>query len=287
MSLHAIVLVLAAALIHAVWNLILKKAEGRLPLLWLVSVVSAVIYLPFVIREIQFDKTQLTTALYVFASGSAVLHLFYFSFLQIGYSKGDLSVVYPMARGTGPLLSSIGAVLIFAERPGWLAVLGIALIVAGIFVITGLRLRVPDQGRLRDGIVYGTITGLFIAVYTLWDKAAVADYGVSPLLLTFASMVLPMVILLPKVAGKTEELKREIHVHWPHILAIAVLSPLSFILVLVALQTTAVSYVAPMREMSIVFGVFFGANLLKEPDARKRIMAAMAMLIGISLLAIG
>ena len=287
MSLNALLLVLAAALIHAVWNLILKKAEGGVPFLWLVSLASAVIYLPFVIREIQFDTTQLTPALYVFASGSAVLHLFYFYSLQIGYRKGDLSIVYPMARGTGPLLSSIGAVLIFGERPGWMAVLGIILIVTGIFVMTGLRLRKPEHARLKDGIIYGAITGIFIAVYTLWDKAAVADFGVSALLLTFASMILPIPVLLPKAIREKEALKRDLRLHWRHILAVAVLSPLSFILVLIAMKTTPVSYVAPTRELSIVFGVFFGANLLNEPDARKRIVAAVAMLIGISLLAMG
>jgi drug/metabolite transporter (DMT)-like permease len=287
MNSRSLLLVLAAALIHAVWNLILKKAEGKLTFLWLVSVVSAAIYLPFVIREIQFDKTQLTMSLCIFTSGSAVLHFFYFYFLQIGYGKSDLSIVYPMARGTGPLLSSIGAVLIFNERPGWMVILGIILIASGIFVMSGFELKKAGHARIKDGILYGTITGFFIAVYTLWDKAAVADFGISALLLTFASMVLPIPVLLPKAIREKEELKSDISLRWRHILAIAVLSPLSFILVLIALKTTPVSYVAPTRELSIVFGVFLGANILQESDAQKRVIASVMMLIGISLLALG
>ena len=280
-------LVVSAAFLHALWNLILKKAEGRLCFLWLTAAASAFLYLPFVIHELLQQAVAPSAALYGFALVSAFLHLFYFFMLQTGYAKADLSVVYPMARGTGPLLSSMGAILIFGERPGWLVLVGIVLIVAGVFVMTGLRLRFSDNERLRAGIFYGTLTGVFTATYTLWDKLAVADYLVSPLILTFASMVVPLVVLLPKAAGNVPEIQRELRDHWRHILAVAVLSPLSFILVLMALQTTAVSYVAPARELSIVFGVFFGANLLREADASRRIAAAIVMLIGISLLAVG
>ncbi len=272
---------------HAVWNLIFKKTNGGLPLVWLVSLASAVIYLPFVIWQLAQSQASLTGVMYGFALASAVLHLLYFIVLQIGYRKADLSIVYPMARGTGPLLSATGAVLFFGERPGWMAISGIVLIVTGVFIMTGLKLRLSDDERLKTGIVYGTITGLFIAAYTLWDKIAVTDYNVSALILTFASMLLPLLVLLPKAVKEKQEIRREMRQHWKHIVVIAVLAPLSFILVLMALKTTPVSYVAPARELSIVFGVFFGTGLLKEADAKKRIIAAIIMLLGISFLAMG
>jgi len=225
--------------------------------------------------------------MYGFALASAVLHLLYFMVLQTGYRKADLSVVYPMARGTGPFLSAIGAVLFFGERPSWMVIFGIILIVTGIFIMTGLKLSLSDNKRLKTGIVYGTITGLFIAAYTLWDKIAVTDYNISALMLTFASMILPLLVLLPKAVKEKQEIRRELQQHWKHIVAIAVLAPFSFILVLMALKTTPVSYVAPAREISIVFGVFLGTNLLKEADAKKRIIAAIIMLMGISFLAMG
>jgi drug/metabolite transporter (DMT)-like permease len=287
MSIQALLLVISAALLHAVWNLIFKKSNGKLPFVWLVSLASAVIYLPFVIWQLAQSQASLTGITYGFALASAVLHLLYFIVLQVGYRKADLSVVYPMARGTGPLLSATGAVLFFGERPGWMAVCGIVLIVTGVLIMTGLKLRLSDDERLKTGIIYGTGTGFFIAAYTLWDKTAVADYNVSALILTFASMLLPLLVLLPKAVKEKQEIRYEIRQHWKHIVVIAVLAPLSFILVLMALKTTPVSYVAPARELSIVFGVFFGAGLLKEADAKRRIIAAIIMLLGISFLAIG
>ena len=168
-----------------------------------------------------------------------------------------------------------------------MAISGMVLIVTGVFIMTGLRLSLSADERLKTGTIYGTVTGLFIAAYTLWDKTAVTDYNVSALILTFASMLLPLLVLLPKAVKETQEIRHEIRQHWKHIVAIAVLAPLSFILVLMALKTSPVSYVAPARELSIVFGVFFGTGLLKEADAKRRIIAAIIMLIGISFLAIG
>jgi drug/metabolite transporter (DMT)-like permease len=287
MSTSALILVISAAFLHAVWNLISKKTNGKLPFIWLVSLASAVIYLPFVIWQLTQSQISLTGIMYGFALVSAALHLVYFIVLQTGYRKADLSIVYPMARGTGPLLSSLGAMIFLGERPGWMAILGIILIVTGVFIMTGLKFNLFENERLKAGIVYGMITGLFIAAYTLWDKIAVSTYDISALILTFASMILPMLVLFPKAIKEKQELRREIQQHWKHIVAVAVISPLSYILVLIALKTTPVSYVAPARELSIVFGVFFGANVLQEADALKRIIAAIIMLIGISLLAIG
>jgi drug/metabolite transporter (DMT)-like permease len=114
-----------------------------------------------------------------FVGGTAVLHVGYFLSLQRGYSVGDLSVVYPLARGTGPLLASAAAVALFGERPGPIAILGIALIGGGVFVLAwepgGTVDASPAQRRKRRlGVAYGFLTGTFIAGYTLWDKQAVA-----------------------------------------------------------------------------------------------------------------
>jgi drug/metabolite transporter (DMT)-like permease len=286
-SIQALTLVIAAAFMHALWNFIVKKAAGGIPYLWLVSVAAAAIYLPFVVVLLVREDIPSPAALIVFAAGSAVIHLFYFIILQLGYRKGDLSVVYPLARGTGPLLSASGAVLFLGERPGWTAASGIVLIIAGILTMTGIGLRIGSDQRLKAGAFYGIATGFFIASYTLWDKVAVSQYNISAAVLTFASMVLPVFVLLPKAIRSHGEVRRQIRMHGKGIIAIGVLMPLSYILVLVAMKTTPVSYVAPARELSIVFGVFLGTNLLREPDTRKRILAALVILAGISLLAVG
>lgn len=220
-----------------------------------------------------------------FALLSAILHLLYFVVLQIGYRKADLSVVYPVARGAGPLFSVAGAILLFKETPGMMAIAGILLIVSGVIVMTGFK--TGRDTALLKGLNYGLLTGAFIAAYTLWDRIAMVDYHVSALFITFASIILPLVLLLPVVVRKQATLKQELRIHWKQVLAISVFQPLSYLLFLIAMKTTPVSYVAPVRELSIVFGVFFGANLLKEKDSMKRFIAAGIILTGIVLLALG
>jgi drug/metabolite transporter (DMT)-like permease len=285
MSIYALLLVVAAAILHAAWNLITKQVNGKLPFFWLVSLASSLLCLPFLYRQSLHEELTFSFIVIGFALVSAILHLLYFVLLQTGYRKADLSIVYPVARGAGPLFSVAGAVLLFREKPGILALAGICLIIAGVVVMTGFR--VSKDARLAKGLQYGLLTGLFIAAYTLWDKAAVVDHHVSALFITFASMLFPLVILLPLVLKRQQEVREEIRLHWKQVMTVAVFQPLSYLLVLIALKSTPVTYVAPARELSIVVGVFFGANLLKEADAKKRIIAAIVILTGIVLLAIG
>lgn len=285
MSVQALLLVIAAAVLHAAWNLVTKQVNGRLPFFWVIGLISSLIGLPVIAWQLYHSEIKLLPVTWLFALVSAMLHMVYFVVLQTGYRKADLSVVYPLARGSGPLISVTGAILFFGERPGWVAVSGILLIIAGVLVMTGLRIRSMSDNRLRAGVTYGCLTGLLIAGYTLWDRLGVVNYHVSALLITFASMIVPMLFLTPVVIRKKEETRQTIRKYWKQALLIAVCQPLSYLLVLVAIKTTPVSYVAPAREMSIVFGVFFGAGLLKEADARRRLLAALIMLAGIALLA--
>ncbi|MGH3717059.1 MAG: EamA family transporter, partial [Micromonosporaceae bacterium] len=133
MSLVAVALVLCSAVTHATWNLAAKRASGStgLAFVWLNSAVSTVVYLPL---AAWFLQPLTPVALGVMAL-SALTHLSYFLLLQRGYAVGDLSVVYPLARGTGPLLSVVAAILILGDRPGVVGLLGAALVVAGILVI--------------------------------------------------------------------------------------------------------------------------------------------------------
>jgi len=285
MSIQALLLVVIAAVLHAAWNLITKQVNGKLPFFWLVSLAASIICVPFLLLQssrVQFTWTQ---TILIFALVSAILHLLYFVMLQTGYRKADLSVVYPVARGAGPLFSVTGAVLLFHEKPGLLAITGICLIIAGVIVMTGFK--VTKNTRVATGLQYGLLTGLFIAMYTLWDKAAVVDYHVSALFITFASMLLPLLLLIPVMLKRRQEVVEEARQHWKQVIMVAIFQPLSYLLVLIALKTAPITYVAPARELSIVVGVFFGTNLLKEADAKKRIVAAVVILAGIVLLAIG
>lgn len=284
MSTSALMLVITAAILHAVWNLITKQVNGKLAFFWLISLFSAIIYLPVLIWQLIRTPIQYTGSLFLFSGISALLHLLYFIALQMGYRKADLSVVYPIARGAGPVFTITGAVLIFQERPGLMAISGAFLIVCGVILMTGLKLK--KDSRVSAGINYGLLTGFLISSYTLWDRFAVVEHQVSAIFITFSSIALPLIILLPLPFRKSDEVLLELKTHWKQGLAVAVFQPLSYLLILIAMKKMPLSYVAPLRELSIVFAVFFGANLLKEKDSKRRIIAALIILIGISLLSL-
>src|SRR5581483_9172190 len=275
MTTYALCLILAASFIHASWNYLSKQAGGRTPFLWLVATISV------------FQRPKIGLTEIIFMTVSALIHLAYFIILQRGYRVADLSIVYPMARGTGPALSTLGAIALFGERPTVFAVAGAALIVVGVFIITSGRKHASEREAINRGISYGALTGAFIATYTLWDKRAVSGVMIHPLLLDYASQIARVVMLAPVTFRNRGELTREWTVNrWPA-LGVGLLNPLSFIFFLMALVHTPVSYAAPARETSILIGVIFGGRLLAEGDTGRRLVASGLMLIGIMALALG
>ena len=286
MTAFALLLVLTAALLHALWNLLAKRARGGIPFTWLFSLLTVVLWAPIIVVYVIVWRPTLGWLALLFMLGSATIHLAYFLMLQRGYRHGDLSVVYPLARGTGPLLSMVGAVLLLGERPTWLAVVGALLIIAGVFAIAGG----PEMLRRRtavSGVSYGLMTGLLIATYTLWDKYAVSAVLLAPLLLDYGSSFGRTLLLLPAIRTRTEEVRYEWRVHRWEAIGISVLSSLAYILVLTAMITAPVSYIAPARELSILFGALLGTWLLKEGNMRGRMLAATIMVAGIILLSMG
>lgn len=281
-------LVLTAAVLHAAWNLLAKRAQAAdtVAFVWLTTVMSAAVYLPVVaVWLIAVPLSQPLTAFdLAFIAGTAVIHSAYFLLLQRGYRAGDLSLVYPLARGTGPLIASIAAVLLLGERPGVLGWIGIAGIVAGIFVAAGARLHVA---RARISVGYGLATGASIAAYTLWDKHAVSALAIAPVVYEVGHFCVQTVLMAPLVArgARRAALGPTWRTFRAEILGVAVLSPLGYVLVLSALVFAPVSVVAPAREVSIVFGALLGARLFGEGDARRRVAGSVLILTGIAALA--
>jgi drug/metabolite transporter (DMT)-like permease len=281
-------LVLTAAVLHAAWNVLAKRAQAAdtVAFVWLTTAASAALYAPFVaVWLIVVPLRQPLTAFdLAFIAGTAVIHSAYFLLLQRGYRVGDLSLVYPLARGTGPLLASIAAVLFLGERPGVLGGAGIVAIVAGIFVAAGARLHVA---RARASLAYGLATGAAIAAYTLWDKHAVSALAIAPVVYEAGHFCVQTVLMAPLVARgpRRAALAPVWRTYRAEILGVAALSPLGYILVLSALVVAPVSLVAPAREVSIVFGALLGAKLFGEGDARSRVGGSILILAGIAALA--
>jgi len=147
MSSLALALVLSAAVVHATWNLLAKRVGGGAPFVWLFGALSSAIYAPLALGAIVVQRPRLGVQETVFIVGSGLLHLAYFLVLQRGYRVGDLSLVYPLARGTGPVLSTAAAIALFGERPSPLALAGAALVAGGVFVLTGGPRPAADRAR--------------------------------------------------------------------------------------------------------------------------------------------
>lgn len=286
MSALALTLVLVAAFAHAGWNYLAKKACGGPVFVWLFATASAVMYAPLAIYVIWAYQPHIGLAELGFVLGSAVFHAVYFLLLDKGYQIGDLSVIYPLARGTGPLFSSVAAVALLGERPSLLAIGGALAIAAGIVILTGNPARLKDPANRRP-MLYAIFCGLVIAAYTVWDKIAVATFFIPPILYDWATNFGRVFLLTPlAVRGRHEIGEKWRKGKWS-ILAIAFLSPLAYILVLTAMVFSPVSYIAPAREISILIGTLCGTHILREGNVKPRLAAAGAMVVGLIALAIG
>ncbi|MFC4003927.1 EamA family transporter [Prauserella oleivorans] len=278
----ALALVLVAAVVHAMWNLVAKDAPGGARFVFLYYTVSAVALLPLVLWQLIAGPYHPQWTWLGAAAVTAVLHVAYGVVLQRGYAVGDLSVVYPLARGSGPLLSVLAAVLLLAERPGPLGLLGAFAVVAGVLVISG-----GGAGSLasRAGVGYGLLTGTAIAGYTLWDAFAVTTLAVPPLIYFGLGALLQSALLAPFAmrGSATRALWRE---HRGKVVLVGALSPVAYVCVLYAMRLAPVSLVAPARELSIVLGSFAAWRLLGEPHPVRRIVGATVVLAGVTAIAL-
>ena len=284
----ALFLVLSSALVHASWNFLLKKSGGGPGLITAACLLSLAAYAPVVagaawVQHYDFKPIHLALML-----ASGMIHTAYFLLLDRAYrSGGDLSIVYPLARATGPLLTIAVAVLFLAERPGPTALAGSVLIVASALLLTGNPFQ-WHRSEARQAVGFALLTGFTISMYTITDKASVAAWLIPPLVYDWGCNFFRSLVLVPltqrRWPGAIAQAWRE---RRKTVIAIAILSPLSYIFVLTAMVFTPVSLVAPAREVSILFAALMGAHFLKEGDLKRRLVAAVGMALGVAGLTAG
>jgi drug/metabolite transporter (DMT)-like permease len=276
------------------------------------------LYAPVVAVSVLLSPPGLTLLDWAFMVGTGLLQVGYFLFLQAGYRLGDLSLVYPLGRGSGALLAALAGIIVLGERPGPAGIAGIVLVVLGVLVLgtagrgDGSPARVPPGGTARPGgpespessegpespgvparprlsraIVFALVTGTFIASYTLWDKYAVSTLRVPPLIQGYASLPVMALVLATSALRQRGRTARVWRGYRRQVIGAAVLSPLAYILVLIAMSFTAVSAVAPAREVSVLAGVLLGRRLLGEGNLARRLAAAAAIAAGIICIAVG
>ena len=282
MSLFGFMLVLAAAFCHATWNFFVKRINAGPELVWTFSAVTVVIYSPLAVYF--FLQMPVFNALNSsFILGSCILHLGYFLLLQKGYRTGDLSVVYPTARATGPMLSTIFAVVILGEQATIQGALGALVIIFGVLMLAG-GLKIKSMAQATS-LLFGVGAGVLIGSYTVWDAYAVSVLALPPLLLDYCSSLGRSILLAPVAAKRSREVKKIWQDHKVGLFVIAIFNPMAYILALVAMTFTPVIYIAPIREVSVVLSVLLGSLVLGEGNLKDRLIWSCTILLGVSILA--
>jgi drug/metabolite transporter (DMT)-like permease len=276
-------LVITAAFCHAIWNFQVKRLAAGPELVWLFSLVSLIIYAPLAVWFLWDQGGNMGWPAVGMIVASSCIHLAYFLLLQRGYRFGDLSLIYPIARSTGPLLSTTFAVLVLGENMTLQAGLGGLLIIGGVICLSGGF--GANSRQLLPSIAFGVVVGLFIGSYTVLDAYAVSVILVPPLLLDYGTTLGRVIILGPLAARRRESVRTLWREQRSGVMIVAIFSPLAYILVLYALTFTPVIYVAPLRETSVLIGVFLGSMILGEGHLRQRMIWASVIMAGVAVLA--
>ena len=298
MPVSALCLVLVAALLHAVWNVAAKKAGGNHHFVLIGALLIVVLWAPLGIWAAVPVLAGWGWREWGLVLASGLTHLLYFNVLLKGYRVADLTVVYPVARGSGPLLSALLAVLLLGEALGILGLLGVAGICGGIWLIAGgpslwqkVRSGAAEdaaaRARVRAGLAWGAATGALIAAYTVIDGYSVKVVLISPILVDYFGNLLRIPFMLPACWRDRSGWAPAWRSQWRHALVMAVLSPLAYVLVLYAAQMAPLSHVAPAREVSMLFAALIGGRLLGEADRGWRLLGAACVAGGVVALALG
>ncbi len=291
MPLTALALVLCAALLHAAWNIAAKKAGGGDAFVLMGALMVGVLWAPLALTLGWRELLTWRWREWAFVLATTVVHLSYYRCLLRGYRESDLTIVYPVARGTGPLITVVAAVLLLGEPLTALGVTGALAVCGGVFVLAGGprlwdRAHDPAQrDRVRTGLRWGATTGVLIAGYTVLDGYAVKVLAMSPILLDWLTNLLRVPFLARSQWRARADFMVALRAQWRYALIGAVLAPAGYVMVLYAVTMAPLSHVAPAREVSMLFAALIGGRLLGESDRGLRLLGAALIAGGVLLLA--
>ena len=279
----ALVIVLASAFLHAGWNYLLKKSDRKIVFIWWFMLVSLIIYFPVFIHYYQHITIPSAGWLCIVATG--LTHTAYFLSMAGAYQRGDFSLVYPLSRGAGPLFVPILAVILLEEEISPLGAMGIALIICGIYCVhlrsfTGAAFLEPFRALRGGASPWALLTGLAIAIYSLVDKVGV-ELVYPPVYIYILFLVSWLTITPWILLRERGYLREEWRRHAGSIIAVGFLSIFTYLMILFALRLTKVSYVAAVREVSIVLSAYYGIVLLGEKHGLQKLLGALFITLGV------
>lgn len=283
----ALLFVLLAGACHAAWNIAAKKARSDQHFIFMGALMVSALWAPAAAWSGVDRVAHWGAAEWGVLTLSAMIHVAYFRVLLHGYAVSDLSVVYPVARGSAPLAASLGAVFLLGENLSLWSAIGALAVGLGVWVIAGgpkawRNTQDPAaQGLARRGITWGALTGLLAAGYTMADAYAVKRLSMSPILVIYFSALLRVLLLLPIVLKERQALLNAARVGWRAALTFAILAPLGYGLVLLAVGIAPLSRVAPAREVSMLFAAIFAGRLLGEGNFLLRLTGAASIVVGV------
>jgi uncharacterized membrane protein len=276
----SILLVVASGLAHAIWSLFTKSSLNKGVFLWSIIMVTTVLLLPYLIKELWF--TPLTLSAYGLLLLSAALQAVYALLLSRTYNMGDLSQIYPIMRGTNTLFIPIVGVLFLHESLSPLGWTGLLCMVLGFLLLSGIFTSARSSGQTSvksvTPFLMALSVGLCTTCYVLVDKLNLAH--ISPIALLEVTNIGFVAGLTPLVIA-SKQLRREWKINFKTIALGAILNPASYLLFLFAMKYAPVAHISPLREIGTVFATILGIVILKEKQGTLRILCSILILIGI------
>jgi drug/metabolite transporter (DMT)-like permease len=266
-------LVLFAALCHASWSAILKNSNNGLAIMGMTSIIEIIIFFPLV-----FTVPFPTIDIWYFIIATTLLHGFYRYSVVISYQYGDLSFVYPIARGGSCLIVGLVSLLLIQSDVSLFGVIGILVICFGLFMISFQTTKKFN----KSAFIIAVTTAILIATYTLLDGMAVRKTENAFTFIFWMLLLNGMPILLYALISKNGLRKKNSYALIDGIVA-GVLAILGYGLVVWSMQFIEIAYVSSIREVSIVLATILSVYLLKEKDAKKRIIPSIIIVMGVAL----
>ena len=279
----ALAIVLVSAFLHAGWNYLLKKSDRKIVFIWWFLLLSVIIYIPMLLYFL--PGTSIPPAGWSCIVASGLIHGAYFWFMGGAYQRGDLSLVYPLARGSGPLFVPMLAVLLLGEEIAPLGGIGILFIIGGIYCVhlrsfNNTAFLEPFRALRGAASLWALFTGLTIAFYSLVDKVGVGL--VYPPVYIYIMLLITWLTITPWVLVRERDgLKSEWRRHKGAIVVVGFLCGFTYLMILFALTMSKVSYVAAVREVSIVLSAYFGIVYLGEKHGRQKLLGDILITLGV------